>query len=206
MDSSGRIIMKTKFGIPNTLPPLEIRELRGYLWFGGVGILLLALGVSPEVPVVRWSIVLAMACWCAVPAVGFFKRSLSSSRASGRTVLSAQVRLYTIVVVVFSLAFVIWARQLGLAWPTVIGAVMLIDALANMIGALTEWWRLSMFGHSIGLAICGFGLPFVGIDGWAVLLGTSLLVGSLLAAVILYLQVRQHDKAELSLDSRSTVA
>jgi hypothetical protein len=109
-------------------------------------------------------------------------------------------------VVVFSLAFAIWAKQLGLAWPTVIGAVMLIDAFANMIGALTEWWRLSMFGHSIGLAICGFGFPFVGIDGWAVLLGTSLLVGSLLAAGILYLQVRQHEKMQPSLESSSTAA
>jgi hypothetical protein len=206
MDSLGRISRKTTFGIPNTLPPLSIRELRGYLWFGGVGFLLLVLGVSPELPLVRWSVVLAIACWCAVPAVGFFKQATVSSRAKGRDAMSAQIRLYTIVVIVFSVAFAIWARQLGLSWPTVIGAVMLIDAFANMIAALTEWWRMSMFGHSVGLAICGFGFPFVGIDGWAFLLGTSLLVGSILAAGILYLQVRQHEKTQLSLGSPSTVA
>jgi hypothetical protein len=188
--------MKTAFGIPNTLPPLSYRELRGYLWFAVVGLLLLALGILPELAAIRWSIVFALVCWCTFPLFGLFRQSASHSRMSGRRAMSAQIRLYAVVVVVFSAGFAIWARQLGLTWPTVIGAVMLIDAFANMIGSLTEWWRLSMFGHSVGLMICGFGFPFVGMDGWAVLLGASLVVGSSFAAAILYFQLRQYENSE----------
>jgi hypothetical protein len=198
--------MKTVFGIPNTLPPLGFRELKGYLWFAVVGLLLLALGVSPDLAAVRWTVLFTLACWCAVPFVGLFRQPPSGSHADGRKAMSAQLRLYTVVVVAFSVGFAIWARQLGLAWPIVLGAVMLIDAFANMIGSLTEWWRLSMFGHSVGLMICGFGFPFVGMNEWALLLGASLLVGSLSAAGILYFQVRQHEKVRLAHGSPSTAA
>src|SRR5207237_4960881 len=122
------------------------RELKGYLWFGVTGLLLLTLGIFPNLAAVRWGVMVVMVCWLALPARGLFKRS-PYPHSAGRKALSTQIMLYTFVVVSFSVGFVLWARHLGLAWPIVIGAVFLIDAFANMIASLTEWWRLSMFGH-----------------------------------------------------------
>jgi hypothetical protein len=184
-------------GIPNTLPPLTRRELKGYGWFGVTGLLLLTLGTFPNLAAVRWGVLVALVCWLAVPGRGLFRRS-PNSHSAGRKVLRTQIVLYTSVVVSFSVGFALWAKQLGLAWPIVIGAVFLIDAFANMIASLTEWWRLSMFGHSIGLMICGFGFPFVDKSKWAVLLGGAVLAGSSLATGILYWQVRHHEISSLS--------
>lgn len=184
-------------GIPNTLPPLTRRELRGYVWFGVTGLLLLTLGIFPNQAAVRWGVLVAIVCWLALPARGLFRRS-PNPHSEGRKALSMQIMLYTFVVVSFSVGFALWARQLGLAWPIVIGAVFLIDAFANLIAALTEWWRLSMFGHSVGLMICGFGFPFVDKGKWAVLLGGALFTGSLLATGILYWQVRHHEISSVS--------
>jgi hypothetical protein len=186
-------------GIPNTLPPLTSRELRGYLWFGVAGLLILTLGCFPRSAAVRWVVVLSLGGWLIVPARGYFKRSPSGAPTASRKALAAQIRLYTLVVLAFSVGFAVWARHLGLAWPIVIGALFSIDAFANMIAALTEWWRLSMFGHAIGLMICGFAFPLVDKSHWAVLFGTALFAGSSLATAILYFQVRHHEASSKSL-------
>jgi hypothetical protein len=88
--------------------------------------------------------------------------------------------------VAFSVGFAVWAHQLNVAWPIIIGALFTIDAFANIIAALTERWRLSMFGHSIGLIICGFAYPFVGENKLGILVGSAVLAGSVLSAGILY--------------------
>src|SRR6185295_4671624 len=189
--------MRTILGIPNTLPPLTRRELKGYLWFGVTGLLLLTLGVFPNLAAVRWGVLVAMVCWLALPARGLLRRS-ANPHSEGRKAFSTQIMLYTFVVVSFSGGFALWARQLGLPWPIVIGAVFLIDVFANMIASLTEWWLLSLFGHSIGLMVCGFGFPFVDKSKWAILLGAAVLAGSLMAAGILYCQVRHHETSSIS--------
>ena len=191
--------MRTTLGIPDTLPPLTHRELKGYLWFGVTGLLLLTIGIFANLAAVRWGVLVAMVCWLALPARGLFRQSPNPHpHTEGRKALSAQLRLFTFVVVSFIVGFAYWARHLGLAWPIVIGAVFLIDAFANMIAALTEWWRLSMFGHAIGLMVCGFSFPFVDQSQWAILLGATLLTGSFLAAGILYCQVRHHETSSTS--------
>jgi hypothetical protein len=190
-----------KLGIPDTLPPLSFRELMGYLWFGVIGLLLLTLGIFPHSVAVRWLVVFLLVCWLVVPARGYFRRSASDMQAEGRKAMSAQIRLYTFVVVAFSIGFAFWARHLGLAWPVIIGALFAIDAFANMIASLTEWWRLSMFGHSLGLMACGFAFPFVDKGKWAILLGGTVLVGSMSAAAILYYQVRHHETFSIAHDN-----
>jgi len=108
--------------------------------------------------------------------------------------MSAQVLLYTIIVVAFGVGFTLWARHLGLSWPVVIGALFFIEALPSVIVSLTEWWRLSTLGLSSGLMVCGIGFPFTHGNGIGVLLGTSVCLGSILAASILYWQIRQYER------------
>src|SRR4051794_540657 len=119
--------MKTmkQLGIPNTLPPLTRRDLKGYSWFGVIGLLLLTLGIFPNLAAVRWGVLVALVCWLALPARGLWRRA-PNPHSEGRKALSTQIVLYTFVVVGFSVGFALWARQLGLAWPIVIGAVFLI--------------------------------------------------------------------------------
>jgi hypothetical protein len=107
--------------------------------------------------------------------------------------MTTQVRLFFFVVIAFLAAFAFWARLLGLPWPVVIGALLLIDGFANIIASLTDYWRLSMSGHAVGLMICGFGFPSFSKGGWVALFGGSLLTGGLLASAILYWQVRQNE-------------
>jgi hypothetical protein len=84
-----------------------------------------------------------------------------------------------------------------LPWPVVIGALLLIDGFANAIASLTDYWRLSMLGHAVGLMMCGVAFPFVSKGGWVPLFGGSLLAGGLLASTILYWQVRQIEASEI---------
>jgi hypothetical protein len=183
--------------LPSNLPPLGFHEIRAYLWFGVAGLLVLLLGVLGRVTAIRWAIVFLLACWLVVAARGLFRRSAPSPGMEQKAV-NTQVRLFYLVVAAFLVGFAFWGRRLGLSWSVVIGALLLIDAFANMIASLTDYWRLSMFGHSIGLMICGFAFPFVEKSKWPVLLGGSLLVGSLLAAAILYWQVRSHRTSSIS--------
>src|SRR5437867_2920570 len=57
----------TRFGIPNTLPPLGYGALRGCFWFGGVGFLLLLLGLFHNAIPFR----VALVCWLMLPFLGF---------------------------------------------------------------------------------------------------------------------------------------
>jgi hypothetical protein len=138
-----------------------------------------------------WGGWLVLVCWVALPVRGFFVRKPVSNAQARR---SAQVRLYTLMVVGFGVGFTVWARHLGLSWPVIIGALFFIEALPSLIVSLTEWWRVSMVGLSLGLMVCGFGFPFAQGSGMGVLLGSSVLSGSLLSAGILYWQVRRHEK------------
>jgi hypothetical protein len=107
--------------------------------------------------------------------------------------MSAQIRLYALIVVSFGVGFTLWGRQLGLSWPVIIGALFFIEALPSLIVSLTEWWRLSTVGLSSGLVVCGLGFPFAHGSSMGVLLGGSVFLGSILAAAILYWQVRRHE-------------
>jgi len=183
----------TTFGIPDTLPPLGLRELWGCIWFGVTGLALLLLGLFPNLHPPPWAGLLLLVCWLALPARGVFRQFARKSRPDDQKHASGQVKLYTVVVVSFGVGFTLWARQLSLPWPIVIGALFLIEGLSTLIAALTEWWRLSMVGLSAGLMICGFAIPFVDNSRVLVLVGGAVSVGSLLSAGILYGQWRYHE-------------
>ena len=170
-------------GLPDTLPPLGYDELRGPRWFGGFGLLLLLTGFFHNALPFR----VALACWLVMPLLGFFRRKKEPSRGP----LKVQVWIYTCLVVGFGIGFTQWARHLGLAWPIVIGALFLIEGLAGAIASLTEWWRLSLLGHSVGLMICGAGIPFIDNARAGILVGAAVLFGSLLSAAILCWQLRR---------------
>jgi hypothetical protein len=186
---------QTTFGIPDTLPPLSLREVRGFLWLGFTGFLLLTLALFPNLVPSPWGGFLVLACWLALPARGLFSQLAGKPRTAAQKRMSAQVRLYTLIVVGFGVGFTLWARHLGLSWPVVIGILFLIEALPSVIVSLTEWWRLSTVGLSVGLMICGFGFPVVDKSWTFVLVGGAVLLGSFLSAGILYWQVRQHECA-----------
>jgi hypothetical protein len=104
--------------------------------------------------------------------------------------MSVLYRNCVFVVTVFCIGFAAWGWQLGLPWGAIVGGIFLIDAFANALAAVTDWWRLSLIGHAAGLAICGFAFPFVEPNMLGVLLGLALVLGSSLSAGILYWQVR----------------
>jgi hypothetical protein len=149
--------ISTTFGIPDTLPPLGHRELRGCFVFAGMGLFVLLLGLFPNLrPPPRFALPLAI-CLLALPAWGLFKFLKGKSRthvqrcekrASGT---SAQVGLYTLVMVGAGVGFFLWARHLGVASSIIIGILLLIEGLGGVIVSLTEWWRLSHVGVSLGL-------------------------------------------------------
>ena len=56
---------RNTFGIPNTLPPLGLREVWNWLWLGFTGILLLALGFFPRLIPPPWGGFLVLVCWLA---------------------------------------------------------------------------------------------------------------------------------------------
>jgi len=178
---------RARFGIPDTLPPLTYRELRSCFWFGGIGLLLILLGLFHNAVLLRVGVV----GWLALPFLGLLRRRTGESQKSKRPA-GAQVWIYTLLVVGFGVGFTFWARHLGLGWPVVIGSLFLIEGLAGAIASLTEWWRLSLMGHAIGLMICGVGIPFVDKTRAGVLVGAAVLFGSLLSAGILYWQLQQY--------------
>jgi hypothetical protein len=183
-------VARNTLGIPDTLPPLGIREVWNWLWLGFTGLLILTLGFFPHLIPAPWGACLVLGCWLALPVRGFFRRKTATG---AEKPMSAQIRLYALVVVCFGVGFTLWARQLGLPWPVIIGALFFIEALPSLIVSLTEWWRLSTVGLSLGLVVCGLGFPFVHGSNMGVLLGASVLLGSIVAAGILYWQVRRHE-------------
>ena len=184
---------KTTFGIPDTLPPLGIREVWNWLWLGVTGLLLVALGLFPHLIPPPWGGLLVLVCWLALPVRGLFGRNQA---ADIQKRMSAQVRLYTLIVVSFGVSFTIWAGHLSLSWPVIIGILFFIEALPSLIVSLTEWWRLSTVGLSSGLMICGFVIPFVEKNRVTILIGGAVAFGSLLSAGILYLQLRHLQNAK----------
>jgi hypothetical protein len=171
--------------LPRNLPAPTLRAAGPYLWYGGVGLLIMMLGLFQHLVVVRWLFLGLLLGWLVI----------APKWCSGRieATMTPQVRLFFCVVLIFLAAFVFWARRLGLPWPVVTGALLLVDGFANVIASLTDYWRLSMLGHAIGLMICGFGFPFFSQSGWLPLFGGSLMTGGLLASAILYWQVRQDE-------------
>ncbi len=171
------------FGMPDTLPPRNLRDLRGYLWFGGNGLLLCLLGAFSKLPIGQWIVAALLVGWVILPLRELLRRR-------PRQAMNAQYRNCVIVVLVFCFGFAIWGRCLGLPWLAVLGGLFVIDAFANALAAVTEWWRLPLVGHAIGLGTCGFAFPFIDQSMLGVLLGVSLLLGSLTSAAVLYWQVR----------------
>ena len=185
------------FGFPDTLPPLGLGELRSYLWFGATGFLVLAMGFFPTLLPSRRIGLPLLACWVALPAWGLFALYTRKPRTDSSHMSSVQVKLYTLIVYGFGISFYLWARQLDLPWRVVIGALFLMEALPGVVISLTEWWRLSHLGLTVGLMVCGFGFPFVDGNRMLVLVGGAVLTGTLLSAAILYGQVRHHEASSL---------
>ena len=189
--------MPTTFGIPDTLPPLQRRDLRSCWVFGGMGFFVLLLGLLPNLrPPPQAALPLAI-CWLALPAWGWFKllqgkshadRQNRKERASGT---STQVGLYTLVMIGVGVGFFLWARHLGVASSVILGTLLLIEGFGGVIVSLTEWWRLSHVGVSLGLMAGGFFLPFVDQLSLGVPVGGSFLLGSLLSAGLLHWQLRR---------------
>ena len=192
----------TTFGIPDTLPPLGRRELRGCFVFAGMGLFVLLIGLFPNLrPPPRAALPLAI-CLLALPAWGLFRFLKGKSRADVQrrekraSGTSTQVGLYTLVMVGVGVGFFLWARHLGLASSVIFGALLLIEGLAGVIVSLTEWWRLSHIGISSGLVAGGLLLPLVDKASVGVPVGGPFLLGSLLSAGILYWQLTRRDLDE----------
>jgi len=188
-----------RFGFPDTLPVLGRREIRGCLIFAAMGLIVLLVGLFPGIrPPPQMALPLAL-CWLALPAWGlyrFFARQrrikikTPTARAKGTT---TQVGVYMMVMVAAGIGFFVWARHLGVSSPVIFGSLLIIEGLGGVIVSLTEWWRLSHIGVSLGLMAGGFLLPFVDKVSVAVPVGGAFLFGSLLSAGILYWQLRQHE-------------
>ena len=194
--------MPTTFGIPDTLPPLGRRELRGCFAFAGMGLFVLLIGLFPNLrPPPRMALPLAL-CWLALPAWGLFRYltrkqrtdvKIPAERARGT---STQVGLYAVIMVSVGFGFFIWARHLGVSAPVIFGSLLLIEGLGSVIVSLTEWWRLSHIGVSSGLMACGFLLPLVDKTSVAVPVGAAFLSGSLVSAAILYWQLGRSNSVD----------
>jgi len=187
-----------KFGVPDTLPALSRREIRGCFIFAAMGLFVLLVGLFPALrPPPRMALPLAL-CWLAFPAWGLFRFFTHQRRTIVKTPVerakgtSTQVSVYVVVMVAAGVGFFVWARQLGVPSPVIFGSLLIIEGLGGVIVSLTEWWRLSHIGVSLGLMVGGFCLPFVGKVSVAVPVGGAVLVGSLLSAAILYWQLRHH--------------
>jgi hypothetical protein len=187
------------FGIPNTLPPLTRRELRGCCVFGGMGLFVLLVGLFPHFrPPPRFALPIAL-CLLALPAWGLFRfltrkpRTAVEAQEKRTSGTSTQVGLFSLIMVAVGVAFFLWARHLGVASPVIFGSLLLIEGLGGIIVSLTEWWRLSHIGISSGLVAGGFLLPFVDKASVAIPVGGAFLLGSLLSAAILSWQLHHHD-------------
>jgi hypothetical protein len=185
--------IKRKFGLPDTLPPLSLQDVWGRLWLGATGLLLMTLSLLPDLVPFPWGGLLVLSCWLALPLRGVVRRNTQKTLDTDVNRGRIEVTLYTFLILSFGVGFTLWARNLGLSWPVVFGMLFLIESLPSTIVSLTEWWRLSTIGFSVGLMMCGFGLPFVRGSGQGVLLGGSVFVGSVLSAGILVWQLRRHE-------------
>src|SRR4051812_28419968 len=105
--------LRIRYGIPDTLPPRGLNDLRGYLWFGGTGFLLCLTGLCAHLPVGRWIVLALVVGWVILPVRELLKRREHQA-------MDAQYRNCVIVVLVFCLGFTLWARYLDLSWVVVL--------------------------------------------------------------------------------------
>jgi hypothetical protein len=195
-------LISTTFGIPDTLPPLGRRELRGCFVFAGMGLFVLLVGLFPSLrPPPRAALPLAL-CWLGLPAWGLFRYLTRKQRADVKIPAerargtSTQVGLYAVIMIGAGFGFYFWARHLGLSSPVIFGSLLLMEGLGGVIVSLTEWWRLSFIGVSSGLMACGFLLPLVDKASVAVPAGAAFLLGNLVSAAILYWQLSRSNSAD----------
>jgi hypothetical protein len=174
-------------GMPNTLPPLGQPVVLARLWLAFCGLLLLTISFFPTMIPGKWGACFFLVCWLALPAKDYFQRFRHRGGEKLKNRIEPRIRLYLVVILVFSGCLVLWSRKLGLSWPITLGLLLLVEALSSFIVSLTEWWRLSTVGLSIALAVCGFGFPFVSEMG--ILFGAAIFFGSLLSAGILRWQI-----------------
>ena len=189
----------TTFGVPDTLPPLSRRDLRGCFVFAGMGLFVLLIGLFPILRPSPPSAFLLAICWLALPAWGLFRFLAGKSRANHQarekraSGTRTQVSLFTFIMLGVGFGFFFWAKQLGVASAVILGSLLVIEGLAGVIVSMTEWWRLSHIGTSAGLIAGGFLLPFAGKLSVGVPVGGAFFLGSLLSAGILYWQVLNHE-------------
>jgi hypothetical protein len=188
--------MNATLGLPNTLPPRSLGDVWAWFWLGLTGLLLVTLSLFPNLVPPPWGSVLVLVCWLVLPVRGFINQSTRKSRTEAQKRQNSGATLYTIIMVCFGVGFTFWARHLGLTWKVVIGVLFLIESLPSVIVSLTEWWRLSTVGLTIGLMICGFGFPLVSEKSAFVLIGGAVFFGGLLSGGILYWQLRRKDRLQ----------
>jgi hypothetical protein len=194
--------IRTTCGIPDTLPPLNLRGIRGYCVFAGMGLFVLLVGLYPKLrptPHLAWPFTF---CWLALPVYGLWgllKFLTRKPRTEGQIPVESlsctrtQVGFYTVIMLGVGLGFFFWARHLGVSPPVILGSLLVIEGLGGSIMSLTEWWRLCHIGISSGLMAGGFLLPFSGKISMAAPVGGAFLLGSLVSAGILFGQVRHHE-------------
>jgi hypothetical protein len=166
--------------------------------FAGMGLFVLLVGLFPHLrPPPRMALPLAL-CALAFPAWGLFRFITRKTRSDVRTPeerthgTSTQVRLFAVIMIGVGVGFYFWARHFGVSSPVIFGSLLIIEGLGGMIVSLTEWWRFSHIGVSLGLVLGGFLLPLTETISVAVPVGGSFLVGSLMSAGILHWQLRHH--------------
>src|SRR5262249_832215 len=160
----------------------------GCFFFAAMGLFVLLVGLFPGIrPPPHMALPLAL-CFLALPAWGLYRFFARQRRAPVKTPAervrgtSTQVGVYVVVILAAGIGFFVWARYLGVPSPVVFGSLLIIEGLGGVIVSLTEWWRLSHIGVSLGLMVGGFLLPFAGTVSVGVPVGGALLLGSLLSA------------------------
>ncbi|MDA0814026.1 MAG: hypothetical protein O3C21_16750, partial [Verrucomicrobia bacterium] len=107
------------FGVPDTLPALGRREIRGCLIFAAMGLFVLFVGLFPRLlPPPQIALPFALCC-LAFPAWGLFRfftrqrRTGVKTQAERASGTSTQVGVYVVVMVAAGVGFFVWARHLG---------------------------------------------------------------------------------------------
>jgi hypothetical protein len=101
--------IRTALGIPETLPPLGVREVWNWLWLGFAGLLLLLVSLFPNLVPFPWGGILGLVCWLALPVCRLFSQSARKPPTDDQKRIAAQARLCARIVVSFGIAFAIWA-------------------------------------------------------------------------------------------------